>query len=191
MLQVSFQPFPVITTDRLVLRQMKHDDKDDMFIMRSDPEMMQYIPRPVAKTTDDIVALIDVINQGTTNNETINWVITLKGIDKVIGTIGFVRMKKEHYRGEIGYMLAKDQQKKGIMQEAIASVISYGFKTMKLHSIEAIVDPANTASARILEKNNFIKEGSLRENEFYNGRFLSSDIYSLLSPYPHQHEESK
>ena len=51
---------------------------------------------------------------------------------------------------------------------------------MQLHSIEAIIDPSNYASAKVLEKNGFIKEGHLRENVFFNGQYLDSVIYSLL-----------
>ena len=53
---------------------------------------------------------------------------------------------------------------------------------MKLHSIEAIIDPENKASAVVLEKNSFVKEAHLKENEFYEGRFLDTVIYSLLNP---------
>jgi hypothetical protein len=50
---------------------------------------------------------------------------------------------------------------------------------MKLHS-EAIIAPENHGSAKVLEKNNFIKEAHLKENEFYEGRFLDTVIYSRL-----------
>lgn len=52
---------------------------------------------------------------------------------------------------------------------------------MKLHSIEAMIDPKNHGSARVLEKNNFVKVAHLKENEFYEGRFLDTVIYSLLN----------
>ena len=63
------------------------------------------------------------------------------------------------------------------MKEAV----NYGFQVMKLHSIEAIIDPDNHASAKVLEKNGFIKEAHLKENEFFDGRFLDSVIYSILN----------
>jgi ribosomal-protein-alanine N-acetyltransferase len=52
---------------------------------------------------------------------------------------------------------------------------------MKLHSIEAIIDPENGASEKVLQKNGFIKEGHLKENEFYDGKFLDCFIYSRLN----------
>ncbi len=52
---------------------------------------------------------------------------------------------------------------------------------MKLHSIEAVIAPENVASAKVLEKCNFIKEGYFKENEFYNGQFLDTVIYSKIN----------
>jgi ribosomal-protein-alanine N-acetyltransferase len=52
---------------------------------------------------------------------------------------------------------------------------------MKLNSLEAIIDPDNHASAKVLEKNGFVKEAHLKEYEFYEGRFLDTVIYSILN----------
>ncbi len=69
------------------------------------------------------------------------------------------------------------------MQEAILTILDYGFKIMKLHSVEANVNPNNAASIKLLERNNFIREAYHKENYYYNGKFLDSAIYSLLTPY--------
>ena len=114
-------------------------------------------------------------------NEGINWAITLKDSPKMIGIIGHYRIKWEHYRSEIGYMLLPEYNGQGIITEAIQLIVDYGFNTMKMHSLEAIIDPENIASARVLEKNNFIKEAHLIENEFYDGKFLDTVIYSILN----------
>jgi ribosomal-protein-alanine N-acetyltransferase len=53
---------------------------------------------------------------------------------------------------------------------------------MKLHSIEANVNPNNLSSIKLLERNNFIREGYFKENYFFNGKFSDSAIYSLISP---------
>ena len=78
-------------------------------------------------------------------------------------------------------MLLPEYHGKGIVSEAVKEAVNYGFQVMKLHSIEAIIDPDNHASAKVLEKNGFIKEAHLKENEFFDGRFLDSVIYSILN----------
>ena len=52
--------------------------------------------------------------------------------------------------------------------------------TLNFHSIEAIILPDNVASERVLQKNGFVKEAHLVENECYNGKFIDTVIYSLL-----------
>ncbi len=98
----------------------------------------------------------------------------------MIGIIGQYRVKWEHFRSEVGYMLLPEYNGKGIATEALALVVRYGFEYMQMHSLEAIIDPMNGASARVLEKNGFVREAHIRENEYYNGRFLDTVIYSLL-----------
>ncbi|MEO6328855.1 MAG: GNAT family protein [Ginsengibacter sp.] len=100
----------------------------------------------------------------------------------LIGTICFWNINKEHYRSEIGYALHPGYQGKGIMQQALIAVLDYGFKTMKLHSIEANVNPCNISSINLLERNNFIREGYFKENFCYDGKFSDSAIYSLIAP---------
>jgi [ribosomal protein S5]-alanine N-acetyltransferase len=91
-------------------------------------------------------------------------------------------MQKEHYRAEIGYALHPEHQGIGLMQEALNAVLDYGFTVMNLHSVEANVNPNNAASINLLQRNGFMREGMFRENYFYNGKFLDSAIYSLLTP---------
>jgi ribosomal-protein-alanine N-acetyltransferase len=67
------------------------------------------------------------------------------------------------------------------MYEAMNLLIKYGFDTIKLHSIEANINPNNTNSRNVLIKNKFKKEAYYRENYYFNGQYLDSEIYSLLA----------
>ncbi len=180
MLNTYFVTFPILTTDRLVLRQITFDDAEAMFDMRSDPEMMAYIPRPLAKTMEDATALIQSMLDGTEKGESLLWAISYKNDTKLLGTIGYWRLKPEHYRAEVGYLLHRDFWQQGIMHEALQAVLAFGFKDMNCHSIEAIIDPENVASARLLEKCGFVKEAHFKENCFFEGKFLDSLVYSRL-----------
>jgi [ribosomal protein S5]-alanine N-acetyltransferase len=181
MLLLNFNPFPILKTERLLLRRLNNADVNEIMALRSNPETMKYIPRPLAKTIEDALEHIAMIDRKIENNEGINWAITLKDHSELIGIIGHYRIKPEHYRAEIGYMILPEYNGKGIVSEAIKEVVKYGFEVMQLHSIEAIIDPENYASAKVLEKNEFVKEAHFKENEFYEGRFLDSVIYSKLN----------
>ncbi len=180
MLAPDFTVFPNLQTTRLELRQIHESDAKDLYVLRSDKRVMQYIDRPMAERIEDALALINKIEESLKANEGITWGISLRNDSRLIGTIGFWRMDKPNYRAEIGYMLHPEMQGKGLMHEAISAVIKYGFENLNLHSIEANVNPLNVVSKKILEKNGFVQEAYFKENYYYNGKFLDSLIYSLV-----------
>ncbi len=179
MLNLDFSPFPTLETERLILRQIGDDDVHSLFEMRADPIVMQHIDRPLAKTIDDAQKLIDIIKGLLAKNEGITWAITLKGNTKMIGTFGFWRILKEHYRTEIGYLLHKDYWGKGLMQEVMDIGIAYAFNTLKVHTIEANINPDNKASLKLAERNGFVREAYFKDIYYSNGKFIDTTIYTL------------
>lgn len=177
---MNFYPFPNLETERLLLRQITLDDAVDIFNIRSDKEVMRYIPRPIAKTIDDVVQLVHMLDDFLGKGERINWGMALKETNQLIGMIGFVNLKEAHHRAEVGYALASKFHRQGYMFEALNKVVQYGFRTMKLHSIEAIVDAENIASNALLHHFGFVKEAYFREDFYHLHRFRNSIHYGLL-----------
>lgn len=182
MLNINFNPFPVLETERLILRNLHESDKYDLYDIRSNPETMQFIPRPLAKTVNDAAEVIKMITNFTSQNERINWAITERGVDKLIGVIGYVNIKPESFRAEVGYVLNNKYTGKGIAYEALEAVLEYGFNRVHLHSVEAIIRPDNVASVKLVEKAGFIREAFFRDYVFHNGRFHDELVYSLIQP---------
>jgi ribosomal-protein-alanine N-acetyltransferase len=182
MLQTNFRPFPELETERLKLGRITKNDVDELFLLRSNREAMQYIDRPPAESVDDAHKLIRVIEDLLAAGDGITWGIYLKDQPELIGTIGLWRIIKEHHRAEIGYLLHPSWQRRGLTNEALVKVLDYGFSVMKIHSVEANVNPLNEASIRLLEKNGFVREAYFKENYYYNGLFKDTLIYSLLTP---------
>ncbi|WP_026711473.1 GNAT family protein [Flavobacterium filum] len=180
MLTLSFTPFPILESDRLLLRAVTVDDVNEVMELRGNPETMKFIPRPLATSPEMAMEHIAMITEKIENNTGINWAITLKGNPKLLGVIGHYRIQTENYRSEIGYMLLPDYQGKGIVSEAINLVLDYGFNVLNFHSVEAVVDPENHVSGIVLEKNGFVKEAHFLENEYWDGKFWDSVVYSLL-----------
>lgn len=181
MLNLFFNPFPLLTNKRLILRQITDSDVNEIFFLRSDEEVMKYIDKAPAESLNDAFDFIKKIAGLEKSNDAITWAITLRDDPKLIGTICLWNIQKEHYRAEVGYNLHPDYWGKGIMQEAMLEVLRYGFEVMMLNSIEANVNPGNKASIKLLERNNFTREAYFRENYYYNGKFLDTAIYSLLA----------
>jgi ribosomal-protein-alanine N-acetyltransferase len=182
MLKIDLSPFPVIETERLLLRKISLADELPFFEIRSDEQAMKYIDRPRAKSPEDAVFLINMMLDLIARNQGLTWAITRKEDPVLIGTMHLWKIDPEHHRAEIGYMLNTREHRKGYMQEAILPVIRFGFSNLKLHSIEACVNPANQASIALLEKNGFVREAYFKENYFFQGKFLDTAIYSLITP---------
>lgn len=183
MLLLNFSPFPSLSTKRLDLRRISDEDEEEIFFLRSDKEMLQFLDRDPAKSIEEARQWMRMINDGIDNDQYITWAMALKNDPKLVGTIAFWNVQREHYRAEIGYALHSKFQGKGLMQEAMTTVLDYGFNTMNLHSVEANVNPHNRRSIQLLEKNGFVREAYHRENYYHNGRFLDSVIYSLVDPF--------
>ena len=183
MLELNFNnPFPILHTDRLTLRACTQADVNEVFMMRSDPRILKYLVNPPATKLEEAAAFIDKLIGFQEQNESINWGISLKGCDKIIGTICYWNIAKAHHRAELGYVLISEYWGNGYMHEAITAVIQYGFKTMKLHSIGAYVNPDNEASIKSLERSGFVREAYFKEDYLYNGQFIDTAVYSLLTP---------
>lgn len=181
MLHPTFSPFPTIETDRLLLRSPHVADAAELFLLRNNDEVMKYIEKARPKTVEESGAMIEKILEEVEKGNAIHWAITQKGNDQLIGSISYHRIDKEHYRAEIGYLLHPGYWKKGLTLDAIKAVVHFGFEKMGLHSIEANINPDNNASRQLLLKAGFIREAYFKENYYYNGQFLDSEIYSLLN----------
>ncbi len=181
MVNMNFDPFPKLTTERLYLRAIDMKDAEDMFVLRSNVDAMKHIARPIAKTIDDVKLLIEKIQTMVAKNEGIAWGITTREENRIIGTISFHIVDVANHRATTGYMLLPSMWKKGIITEGLNAVLQYGFEMMNLHSIEAHIDPANLASKNVLLRCGFMQEASFHENYFYEGKYLNTDVFCLLN----------
>jgi ribosomal-protein-alanine N-acetyltransferase len=183
MLQVNFTKFPILETERLVLREHAPSDAEMLFAMRTNEDVMRYIDRERPKDLDTIKAFIDKIIISFENGESLAWVIALKeNPEKMIGSVGYWRTDYANHRAEMGYMLLPNFWRKGIISEALSKTLTFGFEKVNLHSISANINPKNDASRQILLKHGFEKEAYFKQDYYFNGKFLDSEIYGLLNP---------
>ena len=180
--ELNFSPFPELKTNRLLLRKMKVTDAPELLFLRSDEKVMQYIGREKTKTVEEAEGFIEKINVSVDANESIMWAIALlNDPDTMIGTICYWNILKDHYRAEVGYILHPNHWNKGMMKEALQTVIDFGFTKMNLHSIEGHINPGNVVSGILLEKCGFTREAYFKENFCFRGKFFDSAVYSLLA----------
>jgi ribosomal-protein-alanine N-acetyltransferase len=172
--------FPIYTTTRLILRAPKDDDIDTQFIVGSDEDVMRYYGSIPFVTREQSASEIEWFRNIYREKQGIRWVVTERDSDIYIGDIGYLKWESKHRRAEIGYKLDKRHWNKGYMSEALAEVLRHGFAVMDLNRVEALVDPRNPQSIRVLEKQGFKREGLLRDYEIEYGVPVDVIMLSLL-----------
>lgn len=181
-LSAAFAAFPVLETKRLVLRAPAPEDAAAIFRIMADPQVMRYFGSPPMTAPDEATQRVAGFTESFQEQSGIRWAITLRESGEFIGSCGFWRLVKAHFRAEIGYELAPEWWGQGLMPEALSAALSFGFTIMGLHSVEAQIDPENNGSRRVLEKLGFVQEGYFRES-FYEPlqrRFTDTAVFSLL-----------
>jgi len=179
-MEFNFEDFPKLETKRFILRKGIVDDAQDIFMLYSDENVVKYIPLTLFTSVEDAIYEINWYDKIFKEKTGLRWVIEETKTQKVIGTCGYLNYENEHNRIEIGYDLKPEYWGKGIMQEALSSIIHFAFTSMGINKIEAKVEPENTSSIRLLEKLNFCQEGILRQHEYENGKYIDLAILSIL-----------
>lgn len=173
MLETNFTPFPVLTTDRLVLRQLETSDDADIFSHRADDKVNTYLEDFRHSSIEQTKVFIDRVQKEIANGKTILWVITKKGNNKFLGTVCLWNISRDECKAETGYTLDPKFHRMGYMNEALVKIIDFGFNKMKLKTIEAYTHESNEASIKLLVRNKF-KQGSSLKKEAGNNRIIFS-----------------
>ena len=172
--------FPILETDRLVLREITEDDAPSIFACFSNEHVTRFYGLETLETIEQAKAMVDFFAKSFEEKRGIRWGIEIKGLQGIIGTIGFNAWSPKHKRAEIGYEIHPDHWRKGFTSEAVIKVIEYGFDVLGLTRIGAVVFIENEASNHLLEKVGFQKEGILRDYMYQNGEVHDTYVYSIL-----------
>lgn len=172
---------PVLESKRLRLRRMERSDAETMFRYWSDPEVVKYMNMPPFASEEDAYEMINLLNGLSESEDALRWGIELKDHGELIGSCGYnVWQLSGAYRGEIGYDLGWNFWGYGYMAEALQVMLSFGFGTMGLNRIEALIDPRNDNSRRLIRRLGFMEEGLLREYQKTESGYVDLMMYSLL-----------
>lgn len=159
-----------LRTERLICRNALPDDLHDLHAVYSDPHAMRYWstgPDRDLETTQK--RLDDMIHAE------FGGYFVLQLDDQVIGTAG------RHDGTEIGYILAPSHWRKGLITEALKSIIPYLFQQFDLPELTADIDPRNEASRRVLERLGFTKTHEAKNTICLDGEWCDSVYFALTS----------
>lgn len=180
-IQDIFSDLPELETPRLLLRKLKSEDAADLFEYASDPEVAKDVTWEAHRSIEDSRDFIDSVLRKYADKQTSEWGLVLKENGKLIGTCGFVWWRPEHAKAEFGYALSRKYWGQGLMTEAAAAVMAFGFGKMKLHRLEARCITTNTGSEKVMLKNGMKYEGTMRDMVYEKGSFKTLKLYSILA----------
>jgi ribosomal-protein-alanine N-acetyltransferase len=174
---INFNPFPVIETQRLVLRHMSIADAEDVFRMRSDPRMHEHTDTQVDVTLEQTNTYIEKMDRGINENRWIIWAIEHKDSGKFAGTVSIWNFDNERRSGELGYGIIPSFQGQGLMTEALDAVVRYGFDIVNLNVIEAYTEVSNARSNCLLERCKFIRTKEIKEAGYVKNILFNMAVY--------------
>jgi len=168
-----------IITPRLILKSITPDLIHELFNTKSKEEIISYFEFDDAAFEH----YKDMHEKGMVTHRISSFFFLL--IDKEtglpIGECGFHTWTASHNRAEVFYSMRDDSHKqKGLMTEALETVLKFGFTELNLHRIEALIAAENEPSLKLLLRFGFSKEGTMREDYVVDGKNEDSDCYSLL-----------
>jgi ribosomal-protein-alanine N-acetyltransferase len=173
--------FPTLTTDRLILRDVRTSDAVDVLVFRGDPIVQRFDDPPI-DTLEEAKAFIDEVREEYQGGEGIVWAVVPVAEDTVVGLVGFHEWDRYHRRAEAGYGLARAYWGQGIASEALRATLRFGFEDMDLNRVFARTIADNHESVRLLERLGFQHEGTQRAHSWEDdGTFHDSAIYGLLA----------
>jgi ribosomal-protein-alanine N-acetyltransferase len=172
-----FTPFPVLDTERLVLRQLQLTDTEEIFRLRTDREVNRYIPRAPFLHKDDAFAFVLKINEGISNNQWIYWGIRSQHKQKLMGTICLWNFTADGV-ADVGYEMLPEFCNQGFMMEALVCVIEYATRKLKLTRLEAHTFVNNKRSTQLLVKSGFQIIVEPEQNLEYNEVLYYLDLKS-------------
>lgn len=173
-------PTPTLHTARLRLRPFAPEDATDLFALHSSAYVLRYWDSPPwtepARAERFLAGCQKIADEGSGAR----LVIERASDGAFLGWCGLTEFNPGHRSASLGYCLAEAAWGQGYATEAARALLQRALDALGLNRVQAEADTRNAASARVLEKLGFVREGTLREDCIVNGEVSDSWVYGLL-----------
>jgi ribosomal-protein-alanine N-acetyltransferase len=165
-----------IVTPTCVLRAPEPEDADSIARHANERDiwlnLRDAFPHPYTRANAD-----GYISHVLTQSPRTSFLISVDG-----SAVGSISLKPgsdiERVGAEIGYWLAKEYWGRGIMTDALRALTGYAFNQLGLNRVFAVPFTHNAASARVLEKAGYAREGVMRRSAIKDGKLLDQYLYA-------------
>lgn len=171
--------FPVIETERLVLRKVTSEDAPGIYNCFSHPETMKFLGTPL-DNPESVQGIVSDYSNGFSEGCSLIWTIEVKDTGCFAGTAGFEEFNFMDCSAELGFTLLYETRGCGFMTEALQAILHHGFRRMGINRIHAGVLPENSQAITVLKRLEFKEEGILKQSVYFREEFHHQMIFALL-----------
>jgi len=173
--------FPLFTP-RLILREFRDDDLDDVQAYAQDPEVARYMdwgPNTPAQTRQFLGLRLK--EQETWPRLAFSLAAQTRADRRMIGAVRLDVSDPANHSGDMGYTFHREAWGQGFASEAARALAQVGFERLGLHRLWATCDVRNAGSAAVLEKIGMRREGMLRQHLWVRDGWRDSYLYAVLA----------
>jgi len=175
-MEPSFKPFLNLFTERLSLTELQDADFEEIFLLRSNPEVYKFINRDPSR--EAALGFMKRVKEANSTRKSYYWVIRYKEQQRLLGTICLWNFSEDRLIAEIGYELLPTYHGNGVMNEALQIVVDFGFQHLELKRIEAYTNFENERSIHLLKKNNFILNPDKKDADVPGNLVFEKEVFS-------------
>lgn len=175
-----FLSFPILKSERLILRQCCLSDVDKFYELASNSELTKTIPWDYHKSKEETLSLVTSMQERYRMGKCYTWAIADISTNDFMGLISVVGVNTKNMQGVIGYWIGVPYWNKGYMTEAVKMVLEFCITILKLNRVRAEHYVINPASGRVMEKAGMKYEGLFRQSCFAKGIYQDCKIYAIL-----------
>ncbi|NJM07110.1 GNAT family N-acetyltransferase [Candidatus Gracilibacteria bacterium] len=146
---------PLLTTDRLQLRQMQDEDASALYTIYGDPEVMRYASDEPFADPDTVRTMLDSVAQLLAAGASLEWAVVETANDQLVGTCGLHSFDEAANSAEVGCLLARVAWGRGFMGEALTAICDYA-RSLDIARLRADIDSANERSIRLFRRLGFV-----------------------------------
>ncbi|MBP1903833.1 ribosomal-protein-alanine N-acetyltransferase [Paenibacillus turicensis] len=181
-IEAVFAQFPILKSKDVILKKVEDDYLDEVFEIYNNDNVFKYCGIIPKHNKDTVKNMIGHFERDYNKRTRVKWGIFANSEpDQLLGIIEAIDFNQKVNSVTIGYYLAEPHWGKGIATEAVKILVDFLFTDANLNRIQAEVMPVNENSKKVLLKNGFIKEGTLRQATIWAGKgVIDLEIYSIL-----------